>query len=97
MIAALRTSRVIGLLFLPLAALAVPTLILRPLLPRELSTAWPILAGVLTVAAFVVVSTTTYTWTQSRAATAVVTVASFGTTFVGSYVLLVWALTSTWG
>ena len=89
----------IGLLFLVLAALVVPTPNLKAATPPRTEHGLADLGGggVLTVAAFVVVSMMIYTWTQSRAATAVVTVASLGTTFVGSYVLLVWALTSTWG
>jgi hypothetical protein len=86
----------IGLLFLPLAVLVVPSLILRPLLPRELSTSWPIMAGVLTVAAFAYVATRTHRWTGSRTAAALVTMAAFGTTAVGLFLLLLWALSSAW-
>ena len=93
----LRIFRFVALLFLPLGALVVPTLIVRPLLPRELTTAWPIFAAVLTVAALAVVATTTNRWTQSPAAAALVTMASVGTTLIGFSMLLLWALTSTWG
>lgn len=86
------TARIVGLLFLPLAVLVVPTLILRPLLPRDLSTSWPIVASVLTVAAFAFVATRTHRWTGSRAAAALVAVASVGTTAVGLFLLLLWAL-----
>jgi hypothetical protein len=91
-------ARLVALLLVPLTALVLPTLILRPLLPPGMKTASPMFAGVLTVAAFFfVVASTTYRWTQSRTTAAVFTMASLATTLVGSFVLLLWALTSTWG
>lgn len=92
MTAALLTARIIGLTFLPLAALVLPTLILRPLLPPDLSTTWPIVAGALTIAAFAFVATTTHRLTGSRTGAALVTVASVGTTLVGLFLLLLMAL-----
>ena len=91
----LQIFRFAALLFLPLAALVVPTLIVRPLLPPGLTTAWPMFALVLTVASLAVFATTTSRWTQSRTAAALVTMASVGATLVGFFVLLLWALTST--
>lgn len=92
MSAALLTARIIGLIFLPLTALVLPTLILRPLLPRDLSTVWPLVAVALAVAALGFVATKTYKLTGSRTGVALVTVASVGTTFVGVFMLLLWAL-----
>jgi hypothetical protein len=97
MAAGQRMARLVALLLVPLGTLVLPTLILRPLLPLGMKTAWPMFAGVLTVAAFFSVASTTYRWTQSRTTAAVFTMASLATTLVGSFVLLLWALTSTWG
>jgi hypothetical protein len=93
----LHEGRLVALLFLPLSAAVVPTLIVRPLLAPELRTAWPIFAATLTIAAFAFVATMASRWTRSGAAAALVTVASVATTLVGFYLLLLWALTSTWG
>ena len=92
MSAALLTTRIVGLVFLPFTALVVPTLILRPLLPRDLSTAWPLVAVALAVAAVAFVATKTHKLTGSRTGAALVTVASVGTTLVGVFLLLLWAL-----
>jgi hypothetical protein len=92
-----RTGRLVVLLFLPLTAVVVPTLIVRPLLATETRTTWPIFAGALTIAGFAFVATTATRWTGSRAAAALLTLASVGTTLVGFLLLLLWALTSTWG
>jgi hypothetical protein len=92
MSAVVLTARIIGLVFLPLTALVVPTLIVRPLLPRDLSTAWPLVALALAVAAVAFVSTKTHKLTGSRMGAALVTVASVGTTLVGVFLLLLWAL-----
>jgi TRAP-type C4-dicarboxylate transport system permease small subunit len=74
-----------------------PTLLLRSLLPPGMKTAWPMFAGMLTVAAFFFVATASYRWTESRTTTVILTIASLATTLVGSFVLLLSALTSTWG
>jgi hypothetical protein len=92
-----RAGRLGALLLFPLTAVVVPTLIVRPLLAPEMRTAWPIFAGALTITSFAFVATTASRWTHSRAAAAVVTLASVGTTLGGFYLLLLWALTSTWG
>ena len=97
MTVALGVFRLVGLLFLPLAALVVPTLLLRPLLPPELKTVWPIFTFVLILAAFASVARMSYRWTHSRVTATLVTLASLGTGLAGLYALLLWALTGTWG
>jgi hypothetical protein len=97
MAAGQRMARLVALLLVPLGTLVLPTLILRPLLPPGMKAAWPIFAGGLTIAAFFFVASATYRWTQSRTTTAILTMASLATTLVGPFVLLLWALTSTWG
>lgn len=92
MSAGLLTARIIGLVFLPLTALVVPTLILRPLLPGDLSTAWPLVAVALAVVAVAFVATKTHKLTRSRKGAVLVSVASVGTTLVGVFLLLLWAL-----
>jgi hypothetical protein len=91
-----RVARFLGLVFLPLAVLMI-TVSLRPLVPLELRTAWPMLGGVLTVSAFALVATMSYGWTRSRITAAFVTTAAVGATLIGLCALLLWALTSTWG
>jgi hypothetical protein len=93
----LHNGRLVALLFLPLTTAVAATLIVRPLLAPELRTAWPIFAGALTVAAFALVATMASQWTRRGTAAALVTLASVGATLVGFYLLLLWALTSTWG
>jgi hypothetical protein len=92
----LHTGRLVALLFLPLTTAVAATLV-RPLLAPELRTAWPILAGALTVAAFALVATTAIRWIRSGTAATLLTAASVATTLVGFSLLLLWALTSTWG
>lgn len=91
----LHTGRLVALLFLPLTT-AVTATLMRPLLAPELRTAWPIFAGALTVAAFALVATTANRWTRSGTA-ALLTAASVVTTLIGFSLLMLWALTSTWG
>ena len=93
---ALRMGRFLGLVLLPLAVLII-TVSVRPLVPPELRTAWPILGGVPTVAAFAFVAITSYGWTRSRITAVFATMAAVGATLVGLYALLLWALSSTWG
>ena len=83
-------------MFLPLATAVAATLV-RPLLAPELRTTWPIFAGALTVTAFALVAITANRWTHSSTAAALLTAASIITTLVGFSLLLLWALTSTWG
>lgn len=92
---AARMARFLGLILFPLAVLLI-TVSMRPLVPLELRTAWPMLGGVLTVSAFALVATTSYGWTRSRITAVIVTTAAVGATISGLCVLLVWALTSTW-
>jgi hypothetical protein len=47
---AVHMARFLGLILLPLAVLLI-TVSMRPLVPLELRTAWPMLGGVLTVSA----------------------------------------------
>ena len=91
-----RTARFLGLVLLPLAVLII-TVSVRPLVPLELRTVWPLLGGVLTVSAFALVATTSYGWTRSWVTAVLVTTAAVGATLTGLYALLLWALTSTWG
>lgn len=93
---ALRMGRFLGLVLLPLAVLII-TVSVRPLVPPEVRTAWPILGGVPTVAAFAFVAITSYGWTRSRITAVFATMAAVGATLVGLYALLLWALSSTWG
>ena len=93
---ALRKGRLLGLVLLPLAVLII-TVSVRPLVPAELRTAWPILGGVPTVSAFAFVAITSYAWTHSRITAVFVTMAAVGATLIGLYALLLWALSSTWG
>ena len=92
----LHTGRLVALLFLPLTT-AVAATLMRPLLAPELRTAWPIFAGALTVAAFALVATTANRWTGSGTTAALLTAASVVTTLIGFSLLMLWALTSTWG
>jgi TRAP-type C4-dicarboxylate transport system permease small subunit len=89
-------ARFLRLVLLPLAVL-IGTVSVRPLMPLELRTAWPMLACVLMVSAFALVATTSYGWARSRITAAFVTTAAVGVTLIGLYALLLWALTSTWG
>jgi TRAP-type C4-dicarboxylate transport system permease small subunit len=89
--------RLVALLSLPLAALVVPTLLVRPLLPPELTTAWPILAFILILGAFVVVASMSYRWTHSLVRATLLTLASLGAGLAGLYAMFLWALTGTWG
>jgi hypothetical protein len=93
---ALRMGRFLGLVLLPLAVLII-TVSVRPLVPPELRTAWPILGGVPTIAAFAFVAITSYAWTRSRITAVFATMAAVGATLIGLYALLLWALSSTWG
>lgn len=89
-------GRILGLVLLPLAVLII-TVSVRPLVPPELRTVWPILGSVPTVAAFAFVAITSYGWTRSRITAVFVTMAAVGATLIGLYALLLWALSSTWG
>jgi hypothetical protein len=91
-----RLARFLGLVLFPLAVLMI-TVSVRPLVPLELRTTWPMLGGVLTVSAFAFVATMSYGWTRSWVTAVLVTTASVGGTLIGLYALLLWALTSTWG